>query len=119
VAPHGSETVDSLALGGSCVRILTYRADGQLQAGVLVGDVVVDGARALAAASRARAGDTLVRSSCKEIVALEPAQRRIVAEAAAELAAAGDDVAGRLADLELGPPVADPEKVLCLGLNYR
>jgi 2-keto-4-pentenoate hydratase/2-oxohepta-3-ene-1,7-dioic acid hydratase in catechol pathway len=101
------------------VKVLTYRADGQWQAGVLADELVVDGGRALAAAFPASAGDTLVRSSCKEIVALEPAERRIVAEAAADLAAAGDDVAGRLGDLELGPPVADPEKILCLGLNYR
>jgi 2-keto-4-pentenoate hydratase/2-oxohepta-3-ene-1,7-dioic acid hydratase in catechol pathway len=101
------------------VKLVTYRADGRLRAGVLVGDVVVDAAHAPVGASGARDGDTPTGTSCREIVAMEPDERRAIADAAAQLAGAGEAVAGRLPDLELGPPVADPEKILCLGLNYR
>ena len=98
------------------MRVLTYRSDGRLRAGVVVGEVVVDADRALAAAGN---GDATAATSCRRIVAMEPAQRRSLADAAGRLADAGEAVAGRLGDLELGPPVTDPEKILCLGLNYR
>lgn len=97
------------------MRLLSYRADGRLRSGVLVGDVVVDTTKALGAALGPRALD----ASTKAIVALEPAERLLVADAAAGLAETGDGVAGRVSDVELGPPVVDPEKILCLGLNYR
>jgi 2-keto-4-pentenoate hydratase/2-oxohepta-3-ene-1,7-dioic acid hydratase in catechol pathway len=31
----------------------------------------------------------------------------------------GGRAVGRLSELELGPPVPDPDKIICLGLNYR
>lgn len=55
----------------------------------------------------------------REIVGFDLTRQRLLAEAAAQLAAAGKGVAGELSDLGLGPPVPDPEKILCLGLNYR
>jgi 2-keto-4-pentenoate hydratase/2-oxohepta-3-ene-1,7-dioic acid hydratase in catechol pathway len=75
------------------VRLVSYRSDRGERAGVLRDDAVVD------------AG---------------PSMRALLAEddlAAAVDEAAGDGVA--LADIELLPPVTDPEKIVCIGLNYR
>jgi 2-keto-4-pentenoate hydratase/2-oxohepta-3-ene-1,7-dioic acid hydratase in catechol pathway len=50
--------------------------------------------------------------------------RAILAEGPGALHALADaapaaPVVGALDDLELGPPIPDPDKILCLGLNYR
>jgi acylpyruvate hydrolase len=75
------------------VRLVSYRANGGLRAGILHGDRVVD------------AGP-----SVRDLLELE-------ADGLRQLAASGDRVdAG---SLELGPPVPDPPKIICLGLNYR
>jgi len=79
------------------------------RAGVLVGDQVVDAA--LAGAGLATPG-TL--TSVRAILALGP-------ELAAELgraAAGADATVGTLDAVRLGPPVPDPDKLFCIGLNY-
>jgi 2-keto-4-pentenoate hydratase/2-oxohepta-3-ene-1,7-dioic acid hydratase in catechol pathway len=99
------------------MRLASYRADGRLRTGVLVGDLVVDAGAAVGGRDRALedgAGET----SCRQIVAAGAAEWQEIGDAARALADAGDGVVGGLADLELGPPVPDPEKILCLGLNY-
>jgi 2-keto-4-pentenoate hydratase/2-oxohepta-3-ene-1,7-dioic acid hydratase in catechol pathway len=42
-----------------------------------------------------------------------------IARAERALAAAGPEHAIRLADARLGPPIARPGKIMCIGLNYR
>jgi 2-keto-4-pentenoate hydratase/2-oxohepta-3-ene-1,7-dioic acid hydratase in catechol pathway len=54
-------------------------------------------------------------SSVREFIAAGAARRD-------ELVAAADAYDGEtaaVADVRLGPPVTDPEKILCIGLNYR
>jgi len=100
------------------VRLVSYRdrADRRLRAGVVVGDLVVHGAAA--ARGRSARADGAGQTSCRQIVAAGAAEWREIADVAAALADAGDHVVGRLPDVELGAPVPDPEKILCLGLNY-
>lgn len=93
------------------MRLVTYEKAGAWWSGVVIEDQLVDTARAL--------GDG------------EPADpagvnRRLLGEAGAleRLQSAAQDLAGRgdaqpLADARLGPPIPDPEKFICLGLNYR
>jgi 2-keto-4-pentenoate hydratase/2-oxohepta-3-ene-1,7-dioic acid hydratase in catechol pathway len=83
------------------MRIVSYWRDEGWRAGLLVGDGVVD----LAAAG----GPSGVRA----FLGLPAAGREEVAAAAAELSPVGS-----LDGLRLGPPVPDPEKILCIGLNY-
>jgi acylpyruvate hydrolase len=99
------------------VRVVSYRVDGRLRPGVLVGDVVIDG-RAAVADRPTAAADGASETSCRQIVAAGAGEWRQIGDVAQALADAGDRVVGRLGDLELGPPVPDPEKILCLGLNY-
>lgn len=39
--------------------------------------------------------------------------------AAVDLASANASHAHKRADVEIGPPIPDPEKIICIGLNYR
>jgi 2-keto-4-pentenoate hydratase/2-oxohepta-3-ene-1,7-dioic acid hydratase in catechol pathway len=93
------------------VRLCTFLRESELGPGVVVGDAVVDLRMALD-------GQDDELTTTRHVVALEPSRRGQVAEAAEQLASAGD-VAGELSDLRLGPPIPDPEKIICLGLNYR
>jgi acylpyruvate hydrolase len=82
------------------MRIVTYRSERGPRAGVLVDDTVVDAWEALG-------GDG---SSVREL---------LTADRLGELN--GIDAGGGVAldDVELLPPVPDPEKIVCIGLNYR
>ena len=83
------------------MRLVTYRSDRGPRAGVLRDDAVVDAWDALG-------GDG---SSVRELLE------------AGRLADAGRDRRRRraspLEQVELLPPVPDPEKIVCIGLNYR
>jgi 2-keto-4-pentenoate hydratase/2-oxohepta-3-ene-1,7-dioic acid hydratase in catechol pathway len=84
------------------VKIVSYRSDRGVRAGVLRADRVID------------AWDAIDPSGTHTSV------RDLLAEGAIDrLAAAlnGDGV--RLADVSLDVPVADPHKIICIGLNYR
>jgi acylpyruvate hydrolase len=90
------------------MRLVSYRADGLWRCGILDGETVRDAAAAAAAAG--------VGADCATTRGLLEAG----AGALRAIAAAAGGVEGRpLAELELGPPVTDPRKIICLGLNYR
>jgi 2-keto-4-pentenoate hydratase/2-oxohepta-3-ene-1,7-dioic acid hydratase in catechol pathway len=84
------------------MRIVTYRAERGDRAGVLVGDGIVD-------AWDAVGGDG---STVRELLASDRLE-----ELRSAVESTTPDIA--LADVELRPPVPDPEKIVCIGLNYR
>jgi len=95
------------------MRLVSYDAGGALRSGVLLDKHVFDVATLIGttngAASSVRAllerhGDDLSQLADR----LETAA-----------ADAGEARVGDLEDIRLGPPVSDPAKVLCVGLNYR
>jgi 2-keto-4-pentenoate hydratase/2-oxohepta-3-ene-1,7-dioic acid hydratase in catechol pathway len=97
------------------MRLVSYAdGSGPLRAGVLVDDRVVD---AQACASEAGLDGRVQWHSVKSILArADPDALEALAGASRTLAATD----GRpRADVTLGPPIPDPEKVLCIGLNYR
>ena len=96
------------------MRYLTYRKNGSDRPGFGVGELVVDGARALATAGMN--GNARVAQSTRQILELSNEDKTQLGEAAAQCAAAGDGLG--LEEVELGPPVPDPEKIIGLGLNY-
>jgi 2-keto-4-pentenoate hydratase/2-oxohepta-3-ene-1,7-dioic acid hydratase in catechol pathway len=93
------------------MRLVTYEKAGAWWSGVVIEDQLVDTARALGNGEPADPAG-VNRRLLGEAGALERLQ-----QAAQELAGRGD--AQPLADARLGPPVPDPEKFICLGLNYR
>jgi 2-keto-4-pentenoate hydratase/2-oxohepta-3-ene-1,7-dioic acid hydratase in catechol pathway len=83
------------------MRLVTYRSKRGDRAGVLVGREIVDAWDLLG-------GDG---SSVRDVLEAERVlDLATAAEASATLA---------LADAELLPPVPDPDKIICIGLNYR
>ena len=80
------------------MRLVSYRSDRGVRAGLLRDDSVVDVWDAIG-------GDG---SSVRDLLAAE------------RLAEAGEISDGEaVAEVELQPPVPDPEKIICIGLNYR
>jgi 2-keto-4-pentenoate hydratase/2-oxohepta-3-ene-1,7-dioic acid hydratase in catechol pathway len=71
------------------MRLVTYQRNGHARSGVVVGDAVFD------------TGFATTRAAL-EAATIEPRER-----------------AGTLDELVLGPPITDPDKIICLGLNYR
>ena len=83
------------------MRLVTYESDRGARAGVLDGERVVDAWDAL--------GEE--RSGLRDLLA---------AGRLSDLANATEGAEGvPLADVALMPPIPDPEKILCIGLNYR
>jgi 2-keto-4-pentenoate hydratase/2-oxohepta-3-ene-1,7-dioic acid hydratase in catechol pathway len=83
------------------VRLISYRSERGDRAGALRGAEVVDAADALGD------GPATVRGLL-EAGAIDDLRRAVE----------GADPVGRLDDVELLPPVPDPEKIVCIGLNY-
>lgn len=96
------------------MRLVTYRAEDGDRPGFLVDGVVVDAAAVSFVAEVAREVAPAMRSVKAMLTEATPWLGEL-ANAAAESAAAGDGVDGA----QLGPPVPDPGKMLCVGLNYR
>jgi 2-keto-4-pentenoate hydratase/2-oxohepta-3-ene-1,7-dioic acid hydratase in catechol pathway len=97
------------------MRVVSYAHEQGLRGGIAFEAGVVDLERAAAAAGYAQEGAWIRTRTLAE------ASERVRAEvflAASRHAESGATVATPEA-LRLGPPVPDPEKVICLGLNYR
>jgi 2-keto-4-pentenoate hydratase/2-oxohepta-3-ene-1,7-dioic acid hydratase in catechol pathway len=93
------------------MRLVKYEKAGAWWSGVVIEDQLVDTARALGDGEPADPAG-VNRRLLGDAGALERLQ-----SAAQDLAERGD--AQPLADARLGPPIPDPEKFICLGLNYR
>lgn len=93
------------------MRLVTYRAGGSWRAGVLFGG---------AAESDLLAGyGSTDWTSNRSIVGAGDDRLRELEAAAEKLLEQGGRVdVHALEDVRLGPPVVDPEKIVCLGLNY-
>jgi 2-keto-4-pentenoate hydratase/2-oxohepta-3-ene-1,7-dioic acid hydratase in catechol pathway len=101
------------------MRAVSYAVDGEWRAGIVVesdGGQPASVVDAAAAAQHAGLGGP--STTVRELCALAPGAVRELAAAAASLAVAQPDAVLRCADLRLGAPIPDPEKIVCLGLNY-
>jgi 2-keto-4-pentenoate hydratase/2-oxohepta-3-ene-1,7-dioic acid hydratase in catechol pathway len=107
-----------MSAGEQSLRLASHDRGGRWAAAIgASGDRLVDAA---AAARHAGLDDGTVWSSVRALVAEAPDRLATLSEAAEALAESGDpDVAVAVADARLGPPVPDPQKILCVGLNYR
>jgi 2-keto-4-pentenoate hydratase/2-oxohepta-3-ene-1,7-dioic acid hydratase in catechol pathway len=100
------------------MRLATYDRDGKWAAAVVLGDGrLVDAA---AAARRAGLDSGGSWSNVRGILGESADRSRALADGAEALAADGEpDAVLDTASARLGPPVPDPQKILCVGLNYR
>lgn len=97
--------------GGARLRLINYRSDGPWTAGVERDGRVVPVERLGLAGLGAN-------PSVRALVAAGPEVLAAAADKARRWLAQGDGGL-ELAALELGPPIADPEKIVCVGHNYR
>jgi 2-keto-4-pentenoate hydratase/2-oxohepta-3-ene-1,7-dioic acid hydratase in catechol pathway len=94
------------------MRLVSYRTNGGTRAGFLVGEMVVDAEVAAGVAGADPAAETL--SSVRGLLTHHHAKLSELAEAGVTCAGDGRGLEGA----RLSAPVPDPQKILCLGLNY-
>jgi acylpyruvate hydrolase len=87
------------------MQLVSYRAGNELRAGVIDNGKLIDAAN--------------VGNYAKSVKAILEAGKMeaLLTEAAKALASSKD--AMQLVESNLGPPVPDPDKIICLGLNYK
>jgi 2-keto-4-pentenoate hydratase/2-oxohepta-3-ene-1,7-dioic acid hydratase in catechol pathway len=99
-------------------RLVSYRSDRTAptwRAGVASNQVLIDLAGYAASTSRSQASGSC--QSVRAYLSASPDEQEQILVWAARRLEAGEQVLS-LDEVELGPPVPDPEKILCLGLNY-
>ncbi len=87
--------------------LVSYRSNGMLRAGVTDGKALVD---------VGKLGYPSHTSAVSSVRASAPLEKLL---GDAEKALASGTNTTELAKLSLGPPVPDPDKIICLGLNYK
>ena len=92
------------------MRIVTYRSERGDRAGVLRDGRVVDAWDALAGTGREATGPATVRRLL---------EAGLVEDLAGRLEESSATEGIPLDDVSLLPPVPDPDKIICIGLNYR
>ena len=100
------------------LRLISYRSDRTAptwRAGVASHYALIDLAGYAAATSHSKAGEGY--QSVRAYLSASPDEQEQILAWAARQFDAGERVLS-LDEVELGPPVPDPEKILCLGLNY-
>lgn len=90
--------------------LVNYLSDGVWRAGIEHRSMVLDTAAVHGFGAAAPTVRELLRSGQDEVAA--------TLARAADIFQSGDSSLRPLAEARLGPPVADPEKILCLGYNY-
>ena len=99
------------------MRLVSYWRENELRPGVLVKDAVYDIRLLLGLPDSV---DRLDAPGLREILSQFGADLlSLSARIDAALSLRANDPAGRIGSLRLGPPIANPAKVLCIGLNYR
>jgi 2-keto-4-pentenoate hydratase/2-oxohepta-3-ene-1,7-dioic acid hydratase in catechol pathway len=100
------------------MRLVTYEANKKWCAGVLVEEKVVDATTAAITAEIKFQQDWI---SNREIIRLNPDEQSLFERTAFDIADAPPSKLDvfPIDDARLGPPIPDPDKIICLGLNYR
>jgi 2-keto-4-pentenoate hydratase/2-oxohepta-3-ene-1,7-dioic acid hydratase in catechol pathway len=101
------------------MRLVTYDFEGDRRAGIAIEDKVVDAASA-ARSTRIRSEGGAAGITNRGILQMTPVEQAGLEQVARELAnSSPSDEVYLMEGLRLGPPIPDPEKIICLGLNYR
>ena len=100
------------------MRLVTYESNGNWRAGIIVDEDVVDSSIAATAADIDFDSDWI---SNRQIIQLNAKQQSQLERAANDIAVArpSDLDVFPIENARLGPPIPDPDKIICLGLNYR
>jgi 2-keto-4-pentenoate hydratase/2-oxohepta-3-ene-1,7-dioic acid hydratase in catechol pathway len=99
------------------MRLVSYEIKGALKAGVVIGSDVFDIAMLLSESGTANGDPTGSVRALLETYGEDLPGLATTLEAAAHRTEAGR--VGAIDEVRLGPPIPDPSKVLCVGINYR
>jgi acylpyruvate hydrolase len=113
-APHVHFAGD-YALPGDAMKLVSYRAGDTLRPGIVVDQALIAAEDAIQAAGLTA---LIPRETSRTILEAGPDAWLRLREAAEQLSGEGEAI-GSLIEADLGPPVPDPDKIICLGLNYR
>jgi 2-keto-4-pentenoate hydratase/2-oxohepta-3-ene-1,7-dioic acid hydratase (catechol pathway) len=97
------------------MRLVTYDSQRKWRSGIAVENKVVD------ATIAAKAANILMDDgeiSNRAIIRLAPDEQEQLVQAARELARLENHNTYLIEGVHLGPPIPDPDKIICLGLNY-
>lgn len=102
------------------MRLVTYESNGTWRSGIALDERVVDASDAARYAHLLDA-DNGTQLLNRSILQWQPEQRSNLERAARDLVNNNPDFTNVLnaEDARLGPPIPDPDKIICLGLNYR
>jgi 2-keto-4-pentenoate hydratase/2-oxohepta-3-ene-1,7-dioic acid hydratase in catechol pathway len=100
------------------MRLVTYESNGAWRAGVIVDENIIDATVAAIAADIDFDGDSV---SNRQIIRLDARRQAALERAALDIADAhpSDLAVFPIETARLGPPIPDPDKIICLGLNYK
>jgi len=98
------------------MRLVTYDSQSSWRSGILIDDKVVDATAAAKISNINFNGDEI---SNRNIIQLSQDEQSQLEAVARELARSNDPGVHRMDDVLLGPPIPDPDKIICLGLNYK
>lgn len=98
------------------MQLVTYESNGKLRAGIVIGEQIVD---ASAAAKAAALNIDVDRVSNRTIIQWASEQQLQLEDSARKLADSNPSDVFPLESIRLGPPIPDPDKIICLGLNYH
>ena len=97
------------------MRLVTYDSQRKLRSGIAVENKIVD---ATIAARAANIPMDAKEISNRAIIQLSSDEQEQLAQAGRELARLENHNTHPMEDIHLGPPIPDPDKIICLGLNY-
>jgi 2-keto-4-pentenoate hydratase/2-oxohepta-3-ene-1,7-dioic acid hydratase in catechol pathway len=100
------------------MRLVTYESNGKWRAGIAVNDKVIDSSAAAKAAVMSAGSDWISNRSIIQLPLEKQLQLEETAHTLADSHPSPSDVF-LMQDIRLGPPIPDPDKIICLGLNYR
>jgi 2-keto-4-pentenoate hydratase/2-oxohepta-3-ene-1,7-dioic acid hydratase in catechol pathway len=98
------------------MRLATYDSQKKWRAGIVLEDKVVDAAAVAKAADINFDGNEI---SNRAIVQLSRDKQSELESAARKFAESKGEGVHLWDDVLLGPPIPDPDKIICLGLNYK
>lgn len=103
------------------MRVVTYRKQDTWRSGLVVDGLVVDSAEAAREAGLVEDGRIGDWTSSRLVAGAGPEKLLALGAAAEQLAELPNGRSTNVAvrDALIGPPISDPDKIVCLGLNYR
>lgn len=103
------------------MRLVSYTTDRSARCGIQLGNTIYDASAVAQAAGLSSEDQSTDWSKTKEVIASDDRVLRLLETTAKRLTESrlNDGIGLALNKVRLGPPIADPDKIICLGLNYR